>query len=370
MHDGALALHELTWREIVENHHSSLVDDLSRRLDSDLKRLESEREDAVASALALERSQTGARLTLASAEARRTEAEVLNQSLRRLRQASGEEQILQTLGESCARYAEVLVVLVFENNQAHAVATHGFETVLETEALFFDITAAPAVVAAIESQDPVVALATEAELPADFVQKFRGADGDQSDRNAYLFPLTARHSVVAMLIASGSNPLISAPIELLCEAAGMRLETLAPSSAPSFQSPAAGLSDSLQPALFEIKPRPVDAVSDSTSTAAKRLTWDALSADDQKLHLRAQRMARVRIAEMRLYHEADLRTGVATADIYGTLRPAIHTARDQFLHEFLAKSPTMVDYLHLEILGSLAHDDDRLLGHNYPGPMV
>lgn len=365
MHDGALALHELTWREIVENHHSSLVDELSRRLDSDLKRLESEREDAVASALALERSQAGARLTLAGAEARRIEAEALNQSLRRLRQANGEEHILQTLGESCVRYAEILVVLVFENNQAHAVATQGLETGLETGALFFDIAAAPAVVAAIESQDPVVALATEAELPADFAQKFRGADADRFDRHAYLFPLTARHSVVAMLIASGSAPLISAPIELLCEAAGMRLETLLPSS----KHPAAP-SDSLQPELFEIKPPPVDAVPDSTNTAAKRLTWDALSADDQKLHLRAQRMARVRVAEMRLYHEADLRNGVASADIYGALQTAIDTARDRFLHEFLAKSQTMVDYLHLEILGSLAHDDDRLLGHNYPGPMV
>jgi hypothetical protein len=30
----------------------------------------------------------------------------------------------------------------------------------------------------------------------------------------------------------------------------------------------------------------------------------------------------------------------------------------------------MVDYLHLEIVRSLAHDDDRLLGSSYPGPMV
>ena len=57
MHDGALAVHDLTWREIVENHHSSLVDELSRRLDSDQQRLELEREGAVASALAGERSQ-------------------------------------------------------------------------------------------------------------------------------------------------------------------------------------------------------------------------------------------------------------------------------------------------------------------------
>jgi hypothetical protein len=30
----------------------------------------------------------------------------------------------------------------------------------------------------------------------------------------------------------------------------------------------------------------------------------------------------------------------------------------------------MVDYLHLEIVRSLAHDDERLLGAGYPGPMA
>src|ERR1700730_11001438 len=95
----ALSLNDLTWREIVEKHHSSLVDELSRRLDSDL-------EDAVSRALASERSQSRGQLTLACDQARRSQAEVLNQSLRLLRQADGEEHILQTLSESCAPYAD------------------------------------------------------------------------------------------------------------------------------------------------------------------------------------------------------------------------------------------------------------------------
>jgi hypothetical protein len=153
-----------------------------------------------------------------------------------------------------------------------------------------------------------------------------------------------------MLIGSGSTPLFSAPIELLCEATGLRLESLLPSSERTAASDFVQLTPS--------------------AAAAPELTWDALSPDDRKLHLQAQRMARVRVAEMRLYHEADLRNGVAAGDIYGALQTVIDTARNQFLREFLAKSATMVDYVHLEILHSLAHDDDRLLGHNYPGPMV
>jgi hypothetical protein len=30
----------------------------------------------------------------------------------------------------------------------------------------------------------------------------------------------------------------------------------------------------------------------------------------------------------------------------------------------------MVDYLHLELVQTLANDDPDLLGNNYPGPMV
>ena len=68
--------------------------------------------------------------------------------------------------------------------------------------------------------------------------------------------------------------------------------------------------------------------------------------------------------------EHELRRGVAAGDIYGALQTEIEAARDHFRQNFLSKSPTMVDYLHLEIMRSLAHDDDRLLGHGYPGPMV
>jgi hypothetical protein len=172
------------------------------------------------------------------------------------------------------------------------------------------------------------------------------SSGDGKDNKAYLVPIVVRHSVMAMLVASGVQLL--APIELLCEAAGMRLESIA----------AAGQTS-----------EPVAPDVPASETSGPR-SWKELSPEDQKLHLQAQRMARVRVAEMRLFHQDALQSGLTASDIYGSLQAPIDKARDQFLQSFLSKSPTMVDYLHLEILRSLAHDDDRLLGHNYPGPMV
>jgi len=321
----------LTWEEIVLNHHSSLIDALSARLDSDVKR-------AVAEALAAERVRAETQLAVACVEAKTSQAETLNQSLRRLREANGEEHILRTLCESCAPFADLLVVLVFENNQARVVASRGFES----GEFSFEIGAAPAVVSAIESRDPVIALGTEAEVSAVLSQRIHAAHGHDSDQNAYLFPLNARHSTVAMLVALGSspaNPPLSAPIELLCGAAGMRLESL------------------LQPAL------PV-------ALGPPQIAWETLSPDDQKLHLQAQRMARVKVAGIRLECASELHRGVADGDIYAELGPVIDAARVLFRQNFLAKSSTMVDYLHLEILRSLAHDEDRLLGPDYPGPLI
>jgi hypothetical protein len=317
----------LTWREVVDRYHSGLVDELSGRLDSDLR-------DAVSRAVA---------------EARRSQVESLNQVLRRLRTA-GEEHILKLVAEGCAPFAGQLVVLVFESNQARSVAGSGLETAeIENGALAFDTSSAPAIVAAIDSRDPVVALSTEAEISPALVKAFRSAPGGK----AYLFPIVARQSVMAMLAASEVQ--VSAPIELFCEAAGMRLETFQPVLSPQLFSPPPVSQQAGEPAAPNREAPPA---------------WDDLNSDDRKLHLQAQRMARLRVAEMRLYHENEVRSGAATGDIYGALQNEIDAARDQFLQAFLSKSSTMVDYLHLELLRSLAHDDDGLLGHNYPGPMV
>jgi hypothetical protein len=319
MHEGGA----LTWREVVDQYHSALIDEISVRLDSEVRDAV---DRAVAAALAQAGAQAAAELKRACEEARRSQVEWLNQFLRRLR-ATGGERVLDLLAEGCASYAGKLVVLVFESNQARSAAVIG----LAEPPLSFDIQSAPAIVAAIDSRDPMVALATEAEISPVLAQAFRPAP----DHKAYLFPVVARQTVVAMLVAS--DVAVCAPVELLCEAAGMRFETGAAAAVPDTSGPRG---------------------------------WDDLSVEERKLHLQAQRTARVRVAEMRLYHENELRNGAAAGDIYGALKTEIDAARNQFLQTYLAKSATMVDYLHLEILRSLAHDDDRLLGHNYPGPMV
>jgi hypothetical protein len=86
--------------------------------------------------------------------------------------------------------------------------------------------------------------------------------------------------------------------------------------------------------------------------------------------LRAQRFARVKVAEMQMYHADAVRAGRASGDLYVALRPQIDAARAQFREQFLTEPGRMADYLHTEILRAFANDDAKLLGPNYPGPLA
>jgi len=80
--------------------------------------------------------------------------------------------------------------------------------------------------------------------------------------------------------------------------------------------------------------------------------------------------ARVQTAELRL-HEADaVQAARAQRRVYDALQSQIDAARESFRRSFFEPCASMVDYLHLELVRTLANDDLELLGKNYPGPMV
>jgi hypothetical protein len=88
------------------------------------------------------------------------------------------------------------------------------------------------------------------------------------------------------------------------------------------------------------------------------------------MNLRAQRFARVKIAEIQLYQAPAVKAGRAARDLYGSLQAQIDAAREAFRERFLSEGQQVSDYLHAELLRELANDDATLLGPGYPGPMA
>jgi hypothetical protein len=273
--------------------------------------------------------------------ARESFAVTLNLGLRRLRAVS-------TIGEAAALgvelasgYADKVAVFLFRDGAAHAEATRN----LGQQAIEFSPNEAAAFQTAIETRDPVVAMGTAPEISMALAERL----GAEEEQRVFLYPMAIRGEVQAVLLAAGNVQ--PAALELIAGMAALQMETLTRATPSKELVTIAGLAN------------PEEA-------RAAANAWHELSPELQSLHLKAQRKARLRVAEMQLEHRQAVQRGRGKADIYSELKEPIDQARDEFRREFLASTPTMVDYLYLELIRGLAQGDDRLLGPGFPGPLI
>ncbi len=357
------------WLQTIDRHHAALAEELTSQLNQEIesriaKAVSAENDRAaveVEKAVAAERARgiaetsraVSAEGTRAGDEARRRLAESLNQTLRRIRQTTAEHETLQLLLEEATFSAQRVVVLLIESNQARIASWRGARLRGdEEEAAPIDLREAAAIASCVESRDPLVALAAPAEISPILATALDSTGAAK----VYLFPIVARQNTVALMLACGD--VTPAPIELLCEAAGMKLESL--------EVTAAKVAVKTEEPLVQI----AGASKGKAPEEDPATTWAKLTAEEQALHLRAQRTARVRVAQIRISESEGLRKGTQSGNVYEALRPSIDAARAEYQKLYMSQSSTMVDYLHLELVRSLAHDDDRILGPEYPGPLV
>jgi hypothetical protein len=149
-------------------------------------------------------------------------------------------------------------------------------------------------------------------------------------------------------------------VELLTQVAAAAWEVAA-------GTPVAGLIK-IAPAAAAVAAPPASAAPAKGAPPVSK--WDGMPAEEHQMHLRAQRFARVQVAEMRLYETDAVYLGREHRNLYEALRNLIDPARAAFQNQFFATCPSMVDYLHLELVHTLANDDPELLGKDYPGPTV
>jgi hypothetical protein len=276
-------------------------------------------------------------------QTRREFAEQLNQAVRRLRLSPDADEICATLADAAARFSDGVLLFRIDNNVA---VSPRIEVALAD---------APAIASAADMQDPLVALATPAEVSAPLVEML----GHDDATRVHLFPIAVGETVPALLYTWGTVQ--SPAIELLTQVAGAVWSTIpAPMPEPEPEPP--------RPELITIAPASVPPPEPEPPAKAAS-SWEELSPAEQQLHLRAQRFARVHVAEMRLKHPDAVQAGRAHRNLYDALRESIDAARTAFRVQFFS-CPSMVDYLDLELTRTLAHDEPELLGQSYPGPLV
>jgi hypothetical protein len=280
----------------------------------------------------------------------------LNQAVRRMRQAGDAPEVLATLLDAAGPYCEGAALLRVDGEEILASRARGAE---EAAAERFGALEAPlkgaALAGAVESRDPVTAVWSPGQLS----EELCALSAQAEEARASIFPVLSDRKVRALLVCWGTAQ--SGILELLAQTAGLSLPVEPPPPPPPPPPPLPP-----DPELIGIAPAPV-----ATEVPARaRPAWEDLPAEDQRTHLRAQRFARVQVSEIRLHHTDAVQAGRFHQDLYGALRDEIEAAREKFRASFMATCPSMVDYLHSELIRTLANDEVALMGSDYPGPLV
>ncbi len=296
----------------------------------------------------------------------RDSADCLNQAVRRIRQAGSVDELGATLLDAAFGFASGAALFHIDGAIALGDLIRGVTGAAEEEfeKLEIPLSSAAALSAAIETRDPVIAAAAPGEISSEFADLIEPPDG-----RAFIFPVPVRDSVPALVCAWGGVQ--GSAIELLAQVAAAAWTELSRPPQPELvQIAAVASAPEPEPPATTPEPAVAETVGPEPPQPSRANTWDQLSPAEQQLHFRAQRFARVQVAEMRLHQAAAVQNGRARRDLYAALRQPIDSAREIFQRTYFPASPSMVDYLHLELVRTLANDDPDLLGKDYPGPMV
>ncbi len=335
---------ERGWREqieqVIEERFAELTDQLGREVKDRVAEQVASRLASVKSACRIETEQ---RL-----------AARLNQAARRLRQADNEEEWAAVLTDaaagSCPRVAVFGVKggLVELPQRGRTETSDGEQATRSPERNRVPLAEAPAFRSVIETGETVVTLHNAGELSGPISQALPAPPGSK----VVLLPVIHGGEVAAVLYAENGKDTAQLPLlELLAALAG--------AARPDGAEKAGEKSPDLV-AITEMK-----SAGGSASPA-----WCELPQQEQETHLRAQRFARVQTAQLRLYHSSAVSRGRVEQNLYGVLGEEIDAGREAFREQFLSRCSSMVDYFHLELVHTLANDDESLLGPNYPGPLA
>jgi hypothetical protein len=280
----------------------------------------------------------------------------LNQLLRRFRHYQNESDWISALLDGAGRFVQQVAIFVLQNDVLHLRAQSKLNIPAE---LSFPLASASAFKTAAETHDPVIALRTPSEVTQDL------ASSDAADR-CHLIPIMNGTRAVAVLFAADQEYMDVNALELIAGIASAVLERQSNvalhaqiASIPVETTPPEPLDQVLLPQVVE------------NSTIGKRAlpTWADLNEDQRALHIRAQRFSRVAVAEMQLAKPQGCRAGREQGNLYMFLKPEIDKARETYRKQFMT-IPSMVDYLHLELVNTAAEGDEMKLGAEYPGQLV
>ena len=265
-------------------------------------------------------------------KSRRDLTSQLSQDFRRLRTFENERNWIDAVLDASAPFSFRSVFFTVSRGNLEWKAARNVEV---KAGMTVPLAQARAFASAFASAEITVALKTSGELSKVLANSL----GEEPGERITLAPISANGRVMAILYAEDAD---AAGLELVSIMAGSTLEAHQRKSKAS------------DTGLLQIAPAAVS----------------GMSLEDEELDLRAQRFARLRVSEIRLYETANVHDGRQNKNLYKALHGRIDGAREAYRNQFAAESSTLVDHLDRELVRTLAQGDRELMGPDYPGPIL
>lgn len=209
----------------------------------------------------------------------------------------------------------------------------------------------------------LLVLSTSAWLEVNSLRKSAQKEPSAGQTDGPSAPTEAPSRPVPQTVPAFNDPFAShAPGHAMAAAASTSAKAAeAPAmAAASAVAPIQSASIEMEPALSEPLP-----VSHASLDAAAEPSAPEISPEDQEVHRKAQRFARLLVDEIKLYNQAKVAEGRKNKDLYDRLKETIEKTRATYQKRYGNTVAASANYLQHEIIRSLAEDDLSIMGANF-----
>jgi hypothetical protein len=331
----------------------------------------------------------------------------LARAVAEIQMGASQREILRALLDTSCRYAARVALFVVKGSHATGWQGRGFAHDDAVKDFALDENA-PAVTRAIGRAigDSAVASVPVADLDARFLQVV----GTPTSGEGRILPLILKEKVAALVYADSgteaAGALDAGALELLVLSTSAWLEvnslrkqahkeppaTYADSHgvptgeaqpqpsparpAPAFNDPfashtpghamaaAASVAGSAVESA-QAEPLPIGHAAAEATPGALPGSSTSASTEDQEVHRKAQRFARLLADEIKLYNQAKVAEGRKHQDLYDRLKDAIEKSRATYQKRYGNTVAASGNYFQHEIIRSLAEDDVSIMGANF-----
>jgi hypothetical protein len=275
-------------------------------------------------------------------------ADLLNAATSSIQESSSQAEILRHLLEGAGRFCGRAALFVIKSGAMSGWQGSGFDSDDVVKG-FSSASTTGLAAAAIQERAPISGKAEE------FDAGFLGVAGAPTDAKCLVVPLVVKEKVAALIYAdAGKLPDSTVDVSaltLLCRFTSLWLELTALRKAG-----AAAAEDS----------QAASAAAVAGTAAAQGNSETVAVAEEDELHKKARRYARLLVDEIKLYNQSKVAEGKNSKDLYDRLKDDIEKSREAYEKRYGTSPAASANYFTQELIRILADNDISLMGGGFP----